>query len=91
MGWFSKDKEKKPVAETPAVVKEEGSMMEFQDVLEKSLTEDRPDTDPDKRQSVRAKAMVKMLLDHNYSIDEINDFIKSGRRYELKKGEVIEK
>jgi hypothetical protein len=85
MGWFSKDKGKK------AGQPEEGSLMDFQNVLEKSLTEEKKGSSKEKKQNARAKSMVKLLLDYNYSLDEINELIKSGRSYELKNGEVLEK
>jgi hypothetical protein len=85
MGWFSKDKGKKE--KQP----EEGSLMDFQNVLEKSLTEEKKGSSKEKKQNARAKSMVKLLLDYNYSLEEINELIKSGRSYELKNGEVLEK
>jgi hypothetical protein len=91
MGWFSKDKEKKSAAQTQQIPNEESAMIEFQDVLEKSLTEEKKGSGADKKSNQRVKEMVKILLKHKYSIDEINDFIKAGHRYELKKGEVVEK
>ena len=84
MGWFSKNKEKK-------VTHEEGSITEFQDVLEKSLTEEKKGSSKEKKQNARAKSMVKLLLEYNYSIEEINEFVKAGRQYELKNREVVEK
>jgi len=85
MGWFSKNKGKK---ENPH---EEGSLMEFQNVLEKSLTEEKKGSSKEKKQNARAKSMVKLLIDYNYTLDEINELIKSGRLYSLKNGEVVEK
>ncbi len=84
MGWFSKSKEKK-------VTHEEGSITEFQDVLEKSLTEEKKGSSKEKKQNARAKSMVKLLLEYKYSLEEINEFVKAGRQYELKNREVVEK
>ena len=87
MGWFSKSKEKKVKTDTV----EEGSITDFQNVLEKSLIEEKKDSSKEKKQNARARSMVKLLLEYKYSLQEINDFIKSGRQYELKNREVVEK
>jgi hypothetical protein len=87
MGWFSKSKDKK--AKTDA--HEEGSIMDFQNVLEKSLTEEKKGSSKEKKQNARARSMVKLLLEYKYTLQEINDFIKAGRQYEVKNREVVEK
>jgi predicted Ser/Thr protein kinase len=86
MGWFRKEEKK----DASPQVKEESSILEFQDVLDKSLTEETK-SKKDKKENSRTKSMVKLLLDHGYSIDEINALVKAGRRYRVESGEIIEK
>jgi len=89
MGWFRK--EDKTKTDSSPKVKDEGSILEFQDVLDKSLTEENKGSKKDKKEPSRTRAMVKLLLDHGYSIDEINALVKAGHRYKVESGEIIEK
>ena len=73
--WFGKNKK-----ESDGPVKEEvnsNSLSEFQDVLEKSLTEEKTQVMANKKQHNKQLAMVKLLLDHGYSIEDVNTFVQA--------------
>ena len=88
-GWFSKNKK-----ESDGSLKEEvnsNSLSEFQDVLEKSLTEEKTQVLADKKQHNKLIAMVKLLLDHGYSINDVNELAQTKKSYIVKNGKILEK
>ena len=87
--WFGKNKK-----ESKGSVKEEinsNSLSEFQDVLEKSLTEEKTQVMANKKQHNKQLAMVKLLLDHGYSIEDVNALVQAKKSYLVKEGRVLEK
>ena len=82
--WFKKENE------TPSPNDSE-SLSEFQDELDKSIREEQTQVIMNKKRESRFKAMVRLLLDGGYTIDEINTLLKSKKTYGLVEGEIIEK
>jgi regulator of sirC expression with transglutaminase-like and TPR domain len=88
-GWFGKNKK-----ENEEPLKEEmssNSLSEFQDVLEKSLTEEKTQVLADRKQHNKLVAMVKLLLDHGYSIEDVNALVQTKKSYTVKEGKILEK
>jgi hypothetical protein len=88
-GWFGK--EKKPREKPTKKGKNADSLEEFKDVLEKSLTEEKTGVIEGRKQHSKSKAMVKVLLNKGFTIEEINGLIHSRKTFLLKDGEIIEK
>jgi len=88
-GWFSKEKKQ---TDKPVNAKENtDSLEDFQDVLEKSLKEEKTQILDDKKQQNKNITMVKTLIDNGYTIQEINDLIHAKKTYELRDGKVFQK
>lgn len=87
--WFGKNK--KENEESLQEEKNSNSLSDFQDVLEKSLTEEKTQILADKKQHNKQVAMVKLLLDHGYSIEEVNALIQGKNSYVVKEGKILEK
>ena len=88
-GWFGKNKK-----ESEESLKEEtnsNSLSEFQDVLEKSLTEEKTQILADRKQQNKLLAMVKLLLEHGYSIEDVNSLVQAKKSYTVKEGKILEK
>jgi len=87
MKWFGKSEkeEKEPVKAT-----EKDSLDNFEEVLERSIREEKTQVIMSRKQESRAKAMVRCLLDSGYSLEEINSFLKSHKNYEVENGEIKE-
>ena len=88
-GWFGKNK--KENADSLNEEMDSNSLSDFQDVLEKSLTEEKTQILADKKQHNKLVAMVKTLLDNGYSIEDVNALVQAKKLYRLKEGKVIEK
>jgi hypothetical protein len=63
---------------------------EFQHTLDKSITEEKTQVLMTKKLQSRFKQMVKVLLHNGFSIDEINVFINSNKKYIMKNGEIMD-
>jgi hypothetical protein len=86
--WFGKDKkEEESLSETTS----SDSLSDFQDALERSLTEEKTQIVADKKQHNKVIAMVKLLLDNGYTMDDVNALIHVKKSYQLKDGQIIEK
>lgn len=87
MKWFGKSEkeEKKPIKTT-----DDDSLDNFEEVLERSIREEKTQVIMSRKQEARAKAMVRCLLDSGYSLDEINSFLKSHKNYQVDNGEIRE-
>lgn len=87
MKWFGKsDKEKKE----PEKKSSDESLDNFEEVLERSIREEKTQVIMSRKQESRAKAMVRCLLDSGYSLNEINTLLKSHKNYQLENGEIKE-
>ena len=76
--WFGKSEEG------------EESFDDFQSALDKNLKEEKTMVIQKKKQQSKSKAMVRLLLDNGYDIEEINMFIRAGKTFKLNEGEIIE-
>ena len=63
---------------------------EFQKTLEKSIREEKTHILMTKKLQSKLKDMAKVLLNNGYSIDEVNMFINSNKKYILKDGDIID-
>jgi hypothetical protein len=87
MKWFGKsDKTDKEEAGNPA----DESLENFEEVLDRSIREEKTQVIMSRKQESRAKAMVRCLLDSGYSLSEINTLLKSQKNYQLEDGEIKE-
>ena len=87
--WFGKGK--KDGEESRDEQAGSDSLSDFQDALEKSLTEEKTQVLADKKQHNKVIAMVKLLLDNGYTMDDVNALIHAKKSYALKDGQIIEK
>ena len=87
MKWFGKSEkaDKEPVENTSG-----DSLDDFEEVLEKSIREEKTQVIMNRKQESRAKAMVRCLLDSGYSLQEINTLLRSRKNYQLENGEIKE-
>ena len=61
----------------------------FELELENTLKEEHTQVIASKKEESKSKAMVRTLLDADYSIDDVNAFIKSKKSFGLDKGQII--
>jgi len=87
MKWFGKTE--KPESESSSD-KSSDSLEDFDKYLDESLREEKTQVIMAKKQESKAKAMVRTLLDAGYSIEEINIFLSSNKKYVVKEGNAIE-
>ena len=87
--WFGKGKNDEEGSLSEGASSD--SLSDFQDALEKSLTEEKTQILADKRQHNKVIAMVKLLLDNGYTMDDVNALIHAKKSYTLKHGHIIEK
>jgi hypothetical protein len=65
-------------------------LTEFHDTLENSIREEKTQVLMTKKLQSKLKAMVKVLLDHGFSLDEVNMFINSNKKYMIKDGQIYD-
>ena len=65
-------------------------LTEFRDSLEKSIREEKTQVLMTKKLQSKLKEMVKVLLSNGFSIDEINMFINSNKKYMIKNGQIFD-
>ena len=63
---------------------------EFQKTLDKSIREEKTQFLMTKKLQSKLKEMAKILLNNGYSIDDINMFINSNKKYVLKDGNIMD-
>ena len=63
---------------------------EFHNTIEKSIREEKTQVLMTKKLQSKLKDMVKVLLDHGYSLDDINMFIQSNKKYMIKDGQIYD-
>jgi hypothetical protein len=85
--WFGKGKKEE---ESLSEAGSSDSLSDFQDALEKSLTEEKTQIVANKKQHNKVIAMVKLLLDNGYTMDDVNALIHAKKSYTLKDGHIIE-
>ncbi len=87
MKWFSKSEKEE---NEPAKNSEDESLDNFEEVIERSIREEKTQVIMSRKLESKAKAMVRCLLDSGYSLEEINTFLKSHKNYLLENGEIKE-
>ena len=65
-------------------------LSEFQTTLEKKIREEKTQVLMTKKLQSKLKEMVKILLNNGFSIDEINLFVNSNKKFIIKDGEIID-
>jgi len=87
MKWFGKSEKE----ENESVDKSsDESLDNFEEVLERSIREEKTQVIMSRKLESKAKAMVRCLLDSGYSLEDINTFLKSHKNYLVENGEIKE-
>ena len=73
-----------------AKTKDSEFLSEFQKTLEKSIREEKTQVLMTKKLQSKLKDMVKVLLNNGYSIDEVNMFVNTDKKYSLKDGDIVD-
>ena len=87
MKWFGKTE--KP-DESPDSNMPDENLDNFEEIVERSIREEKTQVIMSRKQESRAKAMVRCLLDSGYSLEEINTLLRSRKNYQLENGEIKE-
>ena len=81
-------KQKKDESENISKNVADNGLEGFEQELENTLKEEHTQVIATKKEESKSKAMVRTLLDADYSIDEVNAFIKSQKSFGLDKGQI---
>ena len=68
--------------------KDDEFLSDFQDTIEKSLREEKTQLLMTKKLQARLKEMVKVLLNNNFTIDEVNQLANCNKKFQVKDGEI---
>ena len=68
--------------------KDDEFLSDFHDTIEKSLREEKTQLLMTKKLQAKLKEMVKILLDNNFTIDDVNQLANCNKKFQLTNGEI---